>query len=59
MELLKHKAQVAVAQISERVIAEVFHRGVVEPVAATGRAVEAAENIHGRAFAGAGRSHYC
>ena len=51
MELLKHKAQVAVAQISELVIAEFFHRSVVEPVAATGRTVEAAENIHGRAFA--------
>ena len=58
MELLKHKAQVAVAQISELVVAEVFHRGVVEPVAAAGGAVEAAENIHGRAFAGAGRPHH-
>ena len=58
MELLKHKAQVAVAQISELVIAEFFHRSVVEPVAAAGGAVEAAENIHGCAFAGAGRSHH-
>jgi hypothetical protein len=51
MELLKHKPQLAVAQVGQLVVVERFHLGAVQAVAAAGGAIQAAQDVHGRALA--------
>ena len=58
MELLKHESQGLVAQVGQRIVIELLNGDAVEPVTATGWTIQAAKNVHGRAFAGAARPHH-
>ena len=51
VELLKNKAQAAVAQDRQGVITEAIHLLALQQVAAAAGAIEAAQDVHRRAFA--------
>src|SRR5215813_8520310 len=58
VEGLKHESDAPIAHRGERVVGERRHLISLETIRATRCAVEAAENIHERGLAGAGRSHH-
>ena len=51
MELLEHESQLLIAQVGQGVIVEVLNGLTVEAIRASAGAIQAAENVHGRAFA--------
>jgi len=51
MKLLKDESQFAVAQIGELIVRELLDGGAVEAIAATAGAIQAAQDVHGRALA--------
>jgi hypothetical protein len=53
VEALKDEADLAVADVSERVLVDPPHVEAVQPVGAGGRGVEAAEDVHQRRLAAA------
>ena len=57
VEALEDEADLGVADDGALVAAELRDVGAVEDVRAGGRAVEAADDVHQRRLAGAGRSH--
>ena len=57
VELLEHKANLAVAQPRQRVGAHVVHRLTGQAVFARGGCVQAAQDVHERAFAGPRGAH--
>src|SRR5579875_3639131 len=57
VERLEHEADVAVAQVREVVLVEAADVDTIDPVAPAGRHVQAAEDVHQRALAAAGRTH--
>ena len=57
MELLEHESQGLVAQVRKLIIIQLLNGNSIEPVAATGRSIQAAKDVHRRALAGAARPH--
>ena len=57
IEALEDEAELLVADGGERVLVEAVDAHAVEQVRAVGRRVEAAEDVHQRRLAGAGRAH--
>ncbi len=57
VEVLEHEADLVVADLGAAVAVEVRDLDAVEHVAAGGRPVETADDVHQRRLAGAGRTH--
>ena len=58
MELLEHESEGAVAYIRQCIVIELLHRLAVQPVTAAGGTIQAAQDVHGGALAGAAGSHH-
>ena len=58
MELLKHETQLLIAQIRKGIVIKLLHRTPIEEIRAVARPVEAAQNVHRSAFAGAAGTHH-
>jgi len=50
MELLKHKSQLLISQVSQRIIVEVLNGLPVEAIGPSAGAVQTPQDVHGRAF---------
>jgi hypothetical protein len=58
VKLLEHKAELVVAQVGEGVVIQGFHRHAIEPITAATGSIQAAQDVHGGALAGAGGPHH-
>ena len=51
MELLEHESQLLIAQVRQGIVVEVLNGLPVEAIGPSAGAIQAAQDVHGRAFA--------